>query len=49
MSTDTPLLGHCPKCAGRIAGHQVLIEYQRGTETAVYAECSQCRAVVHPS
>lgn len=54
MSTTThsrtpPTLGHCPDCAAEIASYDVLIEYKTDDgQPAVWAECPECREVVHP-
>jgi hypothetical protein len=42
-------LGTCPDCGTPIPTTRVLIEYQRNDGPAVYAECPDCREVVHPA
>ncbi len=49
--TDRPrrVLGHCPDCGSAIPAGRALIEYETATgRPAVYAECPDCRDVVHP-
>lgn len=42
-------LGRCPDCRTEIATRDALIEYERDDgESAVWAECPSCLAVVHP-
>lgn len=54
MSTTThsrtpPTLGHCPDCTAEIASYDVLIEYEtEDGQPAIWAECPECREVVHP-
>ncbi|MDY6819911.1 MAG: hypothetical protein SVG88_14720 [Halobacteriales archaeon] len=50
MSTQlTPsMLGRCPDCQTSIPEARLLIEYETADGTAVYAECPDCRDVVHP-
>jgi len=48
MNSPRPLLGTCPACRADIPRGCELIEYQRGNERAVYAECPNCADVVHP-
>lgn len=41
--------GECPDCASPITGADVLIEYETGDGGyRTFAECPQCRDVVHP-
>lgn len=44
-----PTLGRCPNCEGTITRDYVLIEYESRGQTARFAECPDCRDVVHPS
>ena len=48
MDSTSELLGTCPHCSASIRSAQTLIEYETTDETAVYAECPDCTAVVHP-
>lgn len=48
-TSSTPLAGTCPLCNARIATSDVLIEYVRDGNTALYAECPQCEGVVDPT
>lgn len=44
-----PRLGICPFCHADIASYDVLIEYETSDGTPeVWAECSNCREVIHP-
>lgn len=49
MSTQTSTLGTCPHCGTELSKHAALIEYERGGERAIYAECPGCERVVHPA
>ena len=49
MSLDAEPLGHCPECGTEIARGFLLIEYESGGRPARFAECPDCRNVVHPS
>ena len=49
MSSQTSILGRCPHCGETIGEHDVLISYERDTDTEHYAECPSCEAVVHPT
>ncbi|WP_168215962.1 DUF7837 family putative zinc-binding protein [Halorussus ruber] len=42
-------LGSCPNCGGAITREYVLIEYESKGRPAQFAECPDCRDVVHPS
>lgn len=49
-SDSPPVLGTCPQCHTEIASFDVLIEYETADEQpAVWAECPDCREVVHPA
>lgn len=49
MNTDSRSLGRCPECGRIIPSGWTLIEYERANgETAVFAECPSCEAVVRP-
>lgn len=49
MYPPSNVRGVCPHCGASIPDSQVLIEYETDTETAIYAECPDCTAVVHPT
>lgn len=49
MSTHTSTLGACPSCKADIPRFNLLIEYETADGAAMYAECPECRDVVHPS
>ncbi|WP_276300689.1 hypothetical protein [Halorussus lipolyticus] len=42
-------LGRCPNCGEAITRDCVLIEYESKGRPAAFAECPDCRDVVHPS
>jgi hypothetical protein len=42
-------LGHCPDCATEIPLDLVIIEYETDDGRESYAECPDCREVVHPA
>jgi len=42
-------LGRCPDCETEIPRAGVIIEYETGDGTEAYAECPDCRDVVHPT
>jgi hypothetical protein len=47
--TENALLGRCPDCGGEVPAGCRLIEYETGDgESAVWAECPGCEAVVAP-
>ena len=48
MHPKSEIRGVCPHCGASIPDAQVLIEYETDDATAVYAECPDCTAVVHP-
>lgn len=49
-STRTSRTGVCPVCGTDLVPWDVLIEYERPDgEPASYAECPDCRSIVHPS
>lgn len=48
MHSTASHLGVCPHCGASIPDRQALIEYERDDDRAVYAECPDCTAVVHP-
>lgn len=45
---QTPV-GRCPDCDASIPTGGVLVEYQSARGPAMFAECPDCAAVVHPS
>jgi hypothetical protein len=47
MSTHSPL-GRCPSCESPIPQRRLLIEYETADGQAMFAECPDCRDVVHP-
>ncbi|WP_192498284.1 DUF7837 family putative zinc-binding protein [Halorussus halophilus] len=49
MSTNRTTLGDCPNCGGTITRAYLLIEYESAGQPAKFAECPNCRDVVHPS
>jgi len=49
MHPTSDILGVCPHCGASIPAGQLLIEYETDDETAIYAECPDCTAVVHPT
>ncbi len=49
MSAIDHELGICPHCDAAIPTTRVLIEYETGDGTSTYAECPECRDVVHPA
>ncbi|MFC4438542.1 hypothetical protein ACFO3C_12760 [Halostagnicola sp. GCM10023398] len=49
MSRQSPSrLGTCPACAATITAVDVLVEYDVNGQPAVWADCPDCREVVHP-
>jgi predicted RNA-binding Zn-ribbon protein involved in translation (DUF1610 family) len=48
MHSTSAVIGHCPNCGTAIPGGRVIIAYERGDQTAVFAECPDCAGVVHP-
>jgi hypothetical protein len=48
MRTDTHDLGRCPNCAASVGAAHVLIRYDTAEGSKAYAECPDCREVVHP-
>jgi hypothetical protein len=51
MSTGEPAvprLGVCPRCNREIATFNILIEYEKNGQPAVYAKCPNCSDVVNP-
>lgn len=49
MPPTADVLGVCPHCGATILPEQVIIEYETADDTATYAECPDCTAVVHPT
>ncbi|WP_176791190.1 DUF7837 family putative zinc-binding protein [Haloplanus vescus] len=49
MPSQSPTLGDCPNCHTDISRHSLLIEYDTTDGPAAYAECPDCRDVVHPT
>ena len=50
--TDHPrhVPGQCPDCGSAIPTRRVLIEYETADgRPAMYAECPDCREIVHPA
>ncbi|WP_192918677.1 DUF7837 family putative zinc-binding protein [Salinigranum salinum] len=49
MNTNTTSLGRCPECGRSVPVGWTLIEYERADgESAVFAECPSCEAVIRP-
>lgn len=48
MPAEHSTLGVCPVCERAIPPTQLLIEYETADGTRIYAECPECRDVVHP-
>jgi hypothetical protein len=49
MTTNASSLGPCPFCGAAVADKQVIVEYETSDgETAVWAECPDCRDIVDP-
>lgn len=48
MHTTTDALGSCPNCDAAIPTTRVLIEYETTDGAAMFADCPDCRKVVHP-
>ncbi|WP_254838790.1 hypothetical protein [Natronomonas marina] len=46
--SNSKRLGRCPNCTTAIPEGRMLIRYRKGTETRLFAECPECRDVVHP-
>lgn len=49
MSTQISTLGRCPYCDATIPRSRLLIAYDTADGPAIYAECPDCRDVVHPA
>lgn len=49
MAAKATTVGTCPECGTTIKPSQVLIEYEKNGEQAVYADCYACDEVVHPA
>jgi len=49
MTIQRYALGVCPECRADILSTAVLIEYETTDGPALYAECPDCRRVVHPA
>ncbi|USZ68817.1 hypothetical protein NGM10_03555 [Halorussus salilacus] len=47
--TRVTTLGCCPNCGRAITRDYLLIEYESDGCPAKFAECPDCRDVVHPS
>jgi RNase P subunit RPR2 len=45
---ESDRLGRCPNCTTAIPKTRMLIRYQGGDGTRIFAECPECRDVVHP-
>jgi endogenous inhibitor of DNA gyrase (YacG/DUF329 family) len=48
MQSTRPTLGDCPLCGRSIPRERLLIEYDTSDGQSMYAECPDCRKVVHP-
>lgn len=48
MATEPASLGRCPDCSGRIPRGYLLIEYETEEGSQRFAECPDCREIVHP-
>ena len=49
MPVNRPTLGSCPHCDSSIPDHRLLIEYDTASGRSRYADCPNCRQVVHPA
>jgi hypothetical protein len=49
MPIHESTLGVCPRCDSQIPAQGLLIEYETVDGSAMYAECPNCRDVVHPA
>jgi len=49
MAYEPQTVGQCPNCDERIPRDYLLIEYESDGRPARFAECPDCRDVVHPS
>jgi NAD-dependent SIR2 family protein deacetylase len=49
VNATTHELGTCPHCDAAIPTSRVLIEYETSDGPSAYAECPDCRDVVHPA
>jgi hypothetical protein len=48
MATKSATLGTCPECEETIPGGYLLIEYETTEGPEQFAECPDCRTIVHP-
>jgi hypothetical protein len=48
MATKPARLGVCPNCGNDIPSGYLLIEYETENGRAQFAECPDCREIVHP-
>ncbi|WP_435153912.1 hypothetical protein [Haladaptatus sp. DFWS20] len=48
MATESARLGVCPNCDGSITCGYLLIEYETENGVERFAECPDCRDIVHP-
>lgn len=46
---ERTVIGVCPECGSDIDAGRTLISYERQGERARYADCRNCRTVVHPA
>ncbi|WP_438267191.1 DUF7837 family putative zinc-binding protein [Halorussus gelatinilyticus] len=49
MAYEPQTVGRCPNCGESITRDYLLIEYESEGRPARFAECPDCRDVVHPS
>ncbi|WP_456071279.1 DUF7837 family putative zinc-binding protein [Haladaptatus caseinilyticus] len=48
MATESARLGVCPNCDDSITNGYLLIEYETESGLERFAECPNCREIVHP-
>lgn len=48
MQRDQTPLGACSECGERLLEAHLLVEYRADGDAKYYAECPECRTVVHP-
>ncbi len=49
MATESAPLGMCPNCGSDITRGYLLIEYDTEEGAERFAECPDCREIVHPA
>lgn len=49
MSAQRSTVGRCPRCDEPIPRGRLLIEYETREGPDAFAECPDCRDVVHPA